>query len=100
MENRLKVASCAGIAEYQVSKSAPIQFAILARYAAAKPLEHFRKPMFARSDHSAGRRIGVDDRNAKFTESLGNGAFSAGDASCEADAQAAGHCLMLEARHA
>ncbi len=91
MEDGLQVAPQAGILENQVSQSAPVKFTILGEYTGAKPLAHRCKPRCARRDHCTRRCVGIDDRNAKFHESPGNGAFSAGNAAGEPDAQAALH---------
>ncbi len=77
------------IAEYQVSQRPPVKFAILGKDAGAEPLDRLAQARRARRDHLRGRLIGVDDRDAKLRESLGNRALAAGDAAGKADAQAA-----------
>ena len=91
MQNRFEVAPRAGIVEYQLPQSAPVERALAVDDPGAKALDHLGEPRCARLDDAPGRHIGVDDGNAKIRESLGNRALAAGNAPGEADAQAAWH---------
>ena len=87
MENAFELPAFAVIGEHQLPHRLAIQHAVIIEYCVAEISTNLGQRRCALCHHIARNNVGIDNGYAKVGEKIGDGRFTAGNATGEPDTQ-------------